>query len=1105
MKTLINFIIILFAFFKINAQTNQIKEKEIFLTKNIVIIDTIPIKDKNFKIFSKKNQINNKLYTLDSTKSTVYLDSIFINDTITIKYETINPNIKISLRDTNLYVPLIEKEPKFLEQIRKQENKSDLYTSGSFVRNFSNGNNQNLSINTDVDLRISGKLNDNLFVEGYISDNSLPMQYGESSSSLQELDKIYIKLYNSKISIQGGDINMESLDNSFLKFKRKSIGLEFNNTDSNSKIKTSIGISKNMFNRQSIEVKNGNQGPYKLMGENGELYILVVSDSESVFIDGLKKERGADKDYIINYNTGEITFTSENILNSNSRIIIEFQYTNQNYFKWIGYTGLSFKKENFKYYFNFFNESDNKNSPINPFSNEEIALLNNTGENKTYINNSYYSNNNSGLQQILYTKKDTIDLDNIFQENIFIFNTNNSDSLFQVNFINVGNGNGDYILESSLVNGSVFKWVSPVNGVSQGNYSPIKILIAPQKKQMFSFGGSYENKNTFLSLDIGLSNTDENLFSKINDKNNIGLGSKIFIKQKFKRTNLLIEPSLSYERLSHNFKFIERTRDVDFYRNWNLNNDISNQNLMNFSVQTIINDSIKFNYSFENIHNSEFNKIRNSINSNITRDSLFINLNGSLVNSINGDSLFFIKHNNSIKKNGKLGFQIINEGEKISDQNNNYGYNQFILNSSLSNFLIPLIKLEFKNRVDQSEIIEFSRQNSYSLSSKLLNKKNYKTNFEIAYSNFKSLINDSIINENSLISKADYFIKPNSFIKINGLYEISTGKESYREIRYVKVNSGYGTYSWIDYNNNDIQEYDEFEISYFTDTADYMKISFPTNNYFDIKNTRLFQQVTLNPDFKYDKGILYNLSFFENISSVEINKKIISNDWLNVISPFNLKNDENLISLNFNINNSIIYQPKNKNISATYKFEKQVFKNSYEWDKQLSISTNHNINTRLEIYNITTIANIYYEQKEASNENLISQNYYIHKIGADLELTKNIENFKPSFMMSVYEKENKLSIQKLTALKLSARASLNLNNGIFIRGNFMFYKAKYNDITNSQVSYQMLEGLNPGNGLKWEQSITKNIRKLEISFKYSGEINSDNKIHYGQIELKKYF
>ena len=98
---------------------------------------------------------------------------------------------------------------------------------------------------------------------------------------------------------------------------------------------------------------------------------------------------------------------------------------------------------------------------------------------------------------------------------------------------------------------------------------------------------------------------------------------------------------------------------------------------------------------------------------------MFINLNGSLVNSINGDSLFFIKHNNSIKKNGKLGFQIINEGEKISDQNNNYGYNQFILNSSLRNFLIPLIKLEIKN--------------SYYIYTKLLKKKNYKKNFEIEF------------------------------------------------------------------------------------------------------------------------------------------------------------------------------------------------------------------------------------------------------------------------------------------------------------------------------------------------------------------------------------
>ena len=51
----------------------------------------------------------------------------------------------------------------------------------------------------------------------------------------------------------------------------------------------------------------------------------------------------------------------------------------------------------------------------------------------------------------------------------------------------------------------------------------------------------------------------------------------------------------------------------------------------------------------------------------------------------------------------------------------------------------------------------------------------------------------------------------------------------------------------------------------------------------------------------------------------------------------------------------------------------------------------------------------------------------------------------------------------------------------------------------------MLDGLMPGNGLKWGVLLTKKINKLIFSFKYSGEINSVRDIHYAQIEFKKYF
>ena len=56
--------------------------------------------------------------------------------------------------------------------------------------------------------------------------------------------------------------------------------------------------------------QEGNQGPYKLRGNNGELYVLVISGSERVFVNGILLTRGENNDYIIDYNAGEVIFTS---------------------------------------------------------------------------------------------------------------------------------------------------------------------------------------------------------------------------------------------------------------------------------------------------------------------------------------------------------------------------------------------------------------------------------------------------------------------------------------------------------------------------------------------------------------------------------------------------------------------------------------------------------------------------------------------------------------------------------------------------------------------------------------------------------------------------
>ena len=59
--------------------------------------------------------------------------------------------------------------------------------------------------------------------------------------------------------------------------------------------------------------------------------MLIVSGSESVFVNGIRLERGENEDYIIDYNAGEIVFNATYPITSEMRITVEYQYSDRNY------------------------------------------------------------------------------------------------------------------------------------------------------------------------------------------------------------------------------------------------------------------------------------------------------------------------------------------------------------------------------------------------------------------------------------------------------------------------------------------------------------------------------------------------------------------------------------------------------------------------------------------------------------------------------------------------------------------------------------------------------------------------------------------------------
>ena len=520
---------------------------------------------------NKKNVINDSLYLEEKNKE-IKNDSIRYPDFITREYKSLNEDLII--QNTNNLDRLYKVSQSNINS--SSDPFAGLNTAGSISRGINLGNNRNAVLNSELDLQIYGKLNDKVEITASIQDANIPLQDNGYSQTLDEFDQIFIELKSDKWKIRAGDIDLKNSNTYFGKFSKRIQGLLISakiNDEDNAYL--SGAIVKGQFKSSNITAQDGNQGPYKIQGRNGELYILVVSDSERLYVNGILLQRGENKDYIIDYNAGEIVFNTTYPISSDMRIKIDYQISDRNYSRFMAYAGGEIKSEKLNINVMVYNENDLKGQPLQQsLTTENIEALTLAGDDADLMQSSSIIPTEYNDNRILYKK--------MIENNIefYKFSNNPNDELYSIKFSYVGENEGDYSLASTNTISNIYEYIQPILGVKQGNYQPVINLIAPEKIQVAIVNGDYEiSKNSKIKFELANSNKDKNQFSSIDDNDNNGVAAKIELENFFTSTNKLeIVNRLQFKHINKDFRSIENFYNTEFLRDWNLDSTLLNVN-----------------------------------------------------------------------------------------------------------------------------------------------------------------------------------------------------------------------------------------------------------------------------------------------------------------------------------------------------------------------------------------------------------------------------------------------------------------------------------------------------------------------------------------------
>lgn len=1131
-------------------ESSNWRSKFIFVSADTLQLDSLSIIPNSERLELDGKLLNDSSFQINYTKSQIVFDKRLKGKSLKISYRV------FPLLFTKEYA---HKSMDQIEQsdpgrydfftIKESQNETDIFAisglnkNGSISRGVNFGNNQDLSVNSNLDLQLSGKITDKIGIQAAISDNSIPIQPEGNTQQLQDFDRVYIQLFDDRSKLIAGDFRISRPVGYFMNFNKKVQGAGFSTEivtkeeaveENNGVLKTSINaaVSRGKFARNIIPGEEGNQGPYRLQGAENESFIIILSGTEKVYLNGRLMSRGQDKDYVIDYNTAEVTFMPQQMITKDMRIVIEFQYSERNYSRSVIFSENQYKKEKLQLNFNVYSEQDHKNQPLQQdLSDKEKRILTDVGDT---LNQAVVSGiDTSGFidDQVMYKMVDTLGY-----QNVLVYSKNPDSAIYRARFSRVGQGN--YIQIRSDGNGRVFQWVEPVKGVAQGNYEPVVQLVTPKKRQMLTAGLKYDfSERTKLNVEGAYTNNDLNTFSDVDQADDRSYGVKIdfkhseILKQIDSNRAVLWNSSVFFEQIGKDFQFVERYRDVEFDRDWNIRGLQLNGKEQILRASTGIASGESFlNYELGTfVKGNDYDGLQHGYSGNFNMKGFNIRSRGSYLQADAANNSEFLRHYTTatqaiggFKVGGYLEQERILFYREHSDSIQNSSFDRVIWKAFVEKGDSSEANLY---RLSYSEIYDYYPQETnlaYAMKSENFDfdfslSKNPRSRLSGKFGYRKLMIQRDELTtedpENTLLGRLEYDAKIlKGLISSNTFYQIGSGQELRREFSFLEVNDGQGTHLWNDYNDNGVKELNEFEVAGANNQfqANYIKVFTPTNEYIRIYSNQFNQLLFLRPNalLSGEKGWKKLLGKFSNKSAYRAERKTQLAD--DIYNPFNTDvNDSSLISINSSFTNTLYFNRLSAKFGMEYFYlsnkSKNLLTNGFESRQILK----HELRGRYNLSRVLSIENrLSLSERSTGSEFFENRNYNIESREVEPEIIYQPSvKFRISASVIYAERQNLLGEEY--AYNRTAATELRFNEagkGSFSL-NLQYIDIAFNGSQNNSLGFEMLDGLSPGGNITWNVVWQRNLsNNLQLNLNYGGRKSEDLRtIHTGGMQLRAFF